>query len=127
MKNIKQVIVVRKDLKLHKSKVAALTSRAATKFLTENNESDRGDELYVKLSNEEAAWLKGSSAPDVLGVNSHHAIEGLIFQAELLGVSVHSITGSYTKIEDGNSVLCVAFGPDEEELINRITGNLKPI
>jgi len=125
MKNIKQVIVVRKDLKLHKSKVAALTSQVATKFLTENNESDRRDELYVKLSQQEVEWLWNSSAPDVLGVHSQYAIDDLIFQAELLGINVHAITGSISK--EDSSTLCVAFGPDEEELINRITGNLKPI
>lgn len=127
MKSVKQVIVVRKDLKLHKSKVAALTSQVATKFLTENNESNRLDELYVKLSQEEVEWLREALPPDVLGVNSQYAIDDLIFQAELLGVNVHFVTGSIAKSEEDNSILCAAFGPDEEELINRITGNLKPI
>ena len=35
MKNVKQAIIVRKDLKLRRATVASLTSQAATKFLTE--------------------------------------------------------------------------------------------
>jgi PTH2 family peptidyl-tRNA hydrolase len=127
MKSVKQVVVVRKDLKLRKSKVAALTSQVSTRFLTENNESDRLDELYVRLSNEEAIWLQNLSAPIVLGINSQNALNNLIFQAKLLGINVHSITGSFTTSKEDDSILCVAFGPDEEELINKITGNLKPI
>jgi len=127
MKNIKQVIIVRKDLKLHKSKVAALTSQIATRFLLENNESDRRDELHVKLTQEEVEWLWNSCAPEVLGVYSQYAIEDLIFQAELLGVNVHAITGSIAKSKEDTSTLCISLGPDEEQLINKLTGNLKPI
>ena len=127
MKNVKQAIIVRKDLKLRRATVASLTSQAATKFLTENNESDRLDELYVKLSYEEVAWLQGSGEPVILGVESQLAIDDLIFRAKLLGISVHSITGSYAKSREDDSVLCAAFGPDDEELINRIIGKLKSI
>ena len=55
MKNVKQVIVVRKDLKLRKGKLASLAAHAAMQFILDNNESDRPDELQVKLSQQELA------------------------------------------------------------------------
>ncbi len=127
MKNIKQVIVVRKDLKLRKSKLISLAAVVANKFLTENNEAQRHDELYVKLSQEEVEWLRGTTIPIILGIDSQHAISNLVFQAELLGVSVHIITDPMAKPEDDHTILCAALGPDEEELINKITNNLKSI
>ena len=127
MKNVKQVIVVRKDLRMRKSKVASLTSQVATKFLTENNEAVRNDELYVKLSREEVTWLHNSSAPIILGINSQDELNDLILKAEFLGINVYAITGSLAKPDSDTSILCASFGPDEEELINKITGNLKLI
>ena len=127
MNNIKQVIVMRKDLKLHKSKMASLASRAAFKFLIENNESKRGDELFVKLSPEEVQWLQNSLGPVVVGVDSQEALDDLIFKAEMSGMNVHTVLGPSTKPDSGSILLCAAFGPDDEELINRITGNLKLI
>ena len=60
MKDIKQVIIVRKDLNLRKTELASQVATASMGFLLENNESDRNDELNVKLSREEVMWLNGS-------------------------------------------------------------------
>lgn len=126
MKNVKQVIIVRKDLKLSKSKVIALATAVASKFLTENNEATRQDELYVKLSQEEVEWLQTEAMPTILGINSQRAIADLTFQAELLGINVHVITDQTTKSGE-STILCASIGPDEEELVNKITDNLKSI
>ena len=54
---MKQVILVRQDLKMKKSQVAAMVAKASTEFFLVNDESDRGDELSVKLTPEEADWI----------------------------------------------------------------------
>ena len=81
MEDIKQVIVVRKDLRLRKSEMAAHVAHASMKFLLDNDESERGDELLVKLSMEEASWLQGSFRKIIVGVNSEEALKSLIFKA----------------------------------------------
>lgn len=127
MQKVKQVIVIRKDVKMKRSRLIALASQVASRFLIDNNESSRGDELVVKLSKEEAEWINGSSPPIILSVSSHDALNDLVFKAELLDVNVHTVSSQSTKSEGDPSLLCAAFGPDEEEIINKITGNLKPV
>src|SRR5271165_5755766 len=60
MSDVKQVIVVRKDLNMRKGKIAAQVAHAAMKFLVDNNEAERGDEVIIKLTPSEAMWLTGS-------------------------------------------------------------------
>jgi hypothetical protein len=45
--NIKQVIVVRRDLNMRKGKLAAQVAHASMKFLIDNDESNRGDEIMA--------------------------------------------------------------------------------
>ena len=127
MKSVKQVIVVRKDLKIKRSKLAALVSQVASKFITENNESKRGDELLVKLSKQEAEWINNDGLPIILGVNSQDALDDLILKAEMLNINVNTTVKQSTKPGDESILLCASFGPDEDEIINQVTGNLKPI
>lgn len=126
MNNVKQVIVVRKDLRMRRGKVASYVAHVASKFLVENNEAERGDELHVKLSPSEAEWLRGPSTRIVLGAPSEEAMKSIIFKAEMAGIDVHSVSGR-TKQEEEKTVICVALGPDESNLIDQITGHLKSV
>jgi len=127
VKNIKQVIVVRKDLKLRKSKLASLAAHAAMQFILDNNESDRPDELQVKLSQQEVQWIKGTFDKDVLGIDSHDALSDMVLKAELNGVNVYSIFDKSKKPDEGPQLVCAAFGPDEEDQLAQIIGGLKSI
>ena len=127
MKNVKQVIVVRKDLKVRKSKLASLAAHAAMQFILDNNESDRPDELQVKLSQQEVHWIKGSFDKDVLGVDSQDALSDMVLKAELNGVNVYSIFDKSKKPDEGPQLVCAAFGPDEEDQLAQIVGSLKSI
>ena len=124
MEDIKQVIVVRKDLRLRKSEMAAHVAHASMKLLLDNDESERGDELLVKLSMEEASWLQGSFRKIIVGVNSEEALKSLIFKAELAGINTYPIINFQ---EQTNSIVCAAFGPDDASSIDKITGHLKLI
>jgi peptidyl-tRNA hydrolase, PTH2 family len=129
MEDVKQVIVVRKDLRLRRSEMAAQVAHASMKFLLDNDESERGDELTVKLSLEEASWLQGSYKKIIVGVNSEADLKNLLFRAEMAGVSTYTVTQkSGSKSEDTiETVVCAAFGPDESSSIDKITGHLKLI
>lgn len=126
--SLKQVILVRKDLHLKKSELAALVARASSEFLLENDESERSDELAVKLTPQESEWLQSGSTRIVLGVPSNEAMQSHLFKAEMAGLGCYPVMGSTARGEDplGMSiVVCAAIGPDEAEKIDSITGRLK--
>jgi PTH2 family peptidyl-tRNA hydrolase len=129
MSDVKQVIVVRKDLNMRKGKIAAQVAHASMKFLVDNNEAERGDEIKVKLSPAEAEWLlSGSFTKVVVGCDSEEALESLIFQAELADVEVHPIIDNgRTEFNGVKTLTCAAFGPCTAEELDKITGNLKLI
>lgn len=127
MKNIKQVIVVRKDLKLKKARIAATVAHAAMQFILDNNESERPDELQVKLSQQEIHWLKSGGDKEIVGIDSHDALSDMMIRAELSGINVYSIFDKLKKSDEESQLICVALGPDEEDQIAQIIGNLKSI
>lgn len=127
MQEVKQVIVVRKDLSMRKGKIAAQVAHASMKFLIDNDESERADELMVKLSTQEAAWLfSGSFTKIVVGVDSEDQLNDLVFQARLEGIEVHKITDAgRTEFNGVPTVTCAAFGPEDSDVLDKLTGNLK--
>jgi len=51
----------------------------------------------------------------------------MILKAELNGINVYSIFDKSKKPDEGPQLVCAAFGPDEEDQIAQIVGNLKSI
>ena len=127
MRNVKQVIVIRKDLRLRKNKLVSLAIRATMQFILDNNESDRPDELQVKLSQQEVQWLNDSFDNDVFGISSQDALSDMVLKAEFNGINVYSIFEKSKKPDEGPQLVCAAFGPDEEDRISQVVGSLKSI
>lgn len=128
MKNldVKQVIVVRKDLNMRKGKLAAQVAHASMKFLFEANESNRDDELYVKLSNEESYWCNTNFKKVVTYVESEEELEFLVAKGKALDIEVHEIVDSgLTEFHGVKTLTCAAFGPCDSKTLDSITGNLK--
>jgi PTH2 family peptidyl-tRNA hydrolase len=117
---IKQIIVVRNDINMKKGELATQVAAASLKFLIENNESNRNDQVFVTLSNNEASWLTGSFSQVVVGVDSAEQLQDIIIRAELMGVEAHANA-------KGDTMTCVALGPDESSVLERIIHRLKPI
>jgi PTH2 family peptidyl-tRNA hydrolase len=126
MSEVKQVIVVRRDLSMGKGKLAAQVAHASMKFLVDNNEAERGDEMIIKLSPAEAMWLTGSFTKVVVGCDSEEALDALIFQAQLAEVECHPIIDAgRTEFHGVATMTCAAFGPCEAEELDKITGKLR--
>jgi PTH2 family peptidyl-tRNA hydrolase len=127
MAEIKQVIVVRKDLNMRKGKISAQVAHAAMKFLIDANESQRGDELHVALSPEEAEWLfSGAFTKVVVSCDSEDELNDLILKAQLADIEVQPIVDSgRTEFHGVPTLTCAAFGPCNAEELDKITGNLK--
>lgn len=127
--SMKQVILVRRDLHMRRAEIAALVSRASSEFLFENDESERSDEVSVKLTPQEAEWIQSGSTRIVLGVPSGESMQSHLFKAEMAGLSCYTVVGSLVRTPDDpvgmSSIVCAAIGPDESSKIDEITGKLK--
>lgn len=124
MSDVKQVIVVRRDLNMKRGELAQEVALASMQFLVDNNEAERGDEIMVKLSPAEAEWLMSGSLSSVVGCDSADALHDLIFQADLADVEVHT---SSIDVDGAPTLTCAAFGPCTADELDRIVGNLKLI
>jgi len=133
--NLKQVILIRRDLRLKRALVASLAARASAAFFIDNDVSDHGDQMIVPLSSLEATWLSGPATRIVLGVSSEDALNRILMRAQTAGISTHSIEGRPPNAsvldEKGDDVeqqlMCASLGPDESDRLDEITGNLKLI
>lgn len=126
MGDVKQVIVVRKDLGMRKGKMCAQVAHASMKFLVDNDEAERDDELVVRLSPDEATWLSGSFAKIVVGIDTEEQLRDLMFRAELADIECHPITDSgRTEFHGVPTLTCAAFGPHDADELDKLTGDLK--
>ena len=128
MKNVKQTIIVRKDLKMQKGRMASVVSQASMKFLIENNEAERGDEIRVRLSQQEAEWINSSFSRSVLSVDSQEALKDIAFKCEMSGIDVYYVFDD-KELNEGEirELLSISLGPDEEDLIEQVVGSLKSV
>lgn len=125
MKDVKQVIVVRKDLSMRKGKMIAQGGHAAMKWLFDNNESDRPNELLVKMSKEEALWAVTGWTKVVCSVDSEDELRDLMLKAQLKDVQCTPIIDAgRTEFNGVPTLTCAAFGPDQIDVIDEITGHL---
>lgn len=132
--NVKQVIVIRKDLKMRRGKEIAQGSHASVKFLSDRIRkvtnhrvpSMAGEHFPVFLSDVEEAWIMGSFAKICLRVESEEALLALHEKAQEAGLVSSLIQDAgRTEFHGVPTYTCLAIGPDEAEKIDVITGDLK--
>jgi PTH2 family peptidyl-tRNA hydrolase len=124
-KMTKQVIVIRKDLKMRRGKEIAQGSHASIAFLTRRLQR-KGKLSFKDFSKAEQDWLKGSFAKVVCRVESEEELRELAEKAKEAGLECHLITDSGRTEFDGVPTLtALAIGPDKIDKIDKITGELK--
>lgn len=115
MKEYKQVIIVRKDLKMSKGKMSAQSAHASTDALLKSHKDDIN------------AWKNQGMKKVILGVDDEKELLKLRQNAEDAGLVVAIIADAgRTELAPG-TVTAVGIGPADEEKIDRITGHLKLI
>lgn len=115
MGEIKQVIVVRTDLEMGKGKIAAQVGHACV----------LGAE-HVRKSHSQwfAQWWEGQEKV-VLKVSSIKDLDAVKRGAIELNLPWSEVTDAgHTQIAPG-TVTCISVGPAPEDLIDKITGDLK--
>lgn len=110
---LKQVILVRNELKLPKGKLAGQVAHASVEAVL------KSDKEMIKK------WRSIGSAKIVLKVQTKQDLYKFNQLAKDSGLITALITDAgKTTIEPGTET-CLAIGPDYEEKIDKITGNLK--
>lgn len=117
MTEIKQVIVVRSDLKMGKGKVAAQVAHAAL---------DAAETARLKRPGWYASWREQGQAKVVVKTGGgQEALEELQRQARSLSLPVSLIQDrGLTQLEPGTTT-CLGIGPGPSDEIDKVTGNLK--
>lgn len=117
---IKQVIVVRKDLKMRRGKEIAQGCHASNSFLSDIINNNK------KLSLVQKEWLKGSFTKITLKVNSEEELLQVYNNAITNGLVCYLITDSgKTEFNGVPTRTCLAIGPDYSDKIDLVTGNLE--
>lgn len=122
---IKQVIVMRHDLKMRRGKQIAQGAHASMSFLCRRLH-DSASVSMNDFSEVQRAWLTGAFAKVCCRVNSEEELLQIRDQALADGLEVHLITDSgKTEFHGQPTRTCLAIGPDTAERIDAITGDLQ--
>ena len=112
MTNYKQVILIRQDLKLPKGKLAAQASHASVEAVL------RSKPTLIK------AWREEGMAKIVLKVKDQKELVKFFQQAKDNDLTASLITDAGRTVIAPGTKTCVGIGPDEEEKVDEITGEL---
>lgn len=123
----KQVIVIRKDLKMRRGKECAQSAHASLgAILGLGTYQNNNTELLLKLDGRSIPWLTGRFAKICVTVNSEKELLDLQKQAEEKGLINCLIQDSgFTEFSNIPTYTTLAIGPDHREKIDEITKHLK--
>ncbi|MBD3164197.1 peptidyl-tRNA hydrolase [Candidatus Woesearchaeota archaeon] len=112
---MKQVIIVRQDLKMPKGKMAAQCAHASSEAVLKSHKDD--------LSN----WRREGMKKVVLKVKDDRELLKYMNQAKDAGLVTALITDAGRTVVEPGTMTCVGIGPDKEEKIDKVTGKLKMV
>lgn len=112
---MKQVIVMRKDLKMRKGKMVAQGAHASLKATLEHLDDPRVTE-----------WLDGAFTKVCVGVGSEAELSDVLTDAMAAGLITASIIDNgLTEFGGVKTFTCIAVGPDTAEKLAPVTGRLE--
>jgi peptidyl-tRNA hydrolase, PTH2 family len=125
----KQVIVIRRDLRMRRGKEIAQGAHASTAWLADRvvqGIRPNGAADHVVLSPAERSWLETSFRKVTVKVNSEDALMAVYRQAIEAGLVVHLVTDrGLTEFGGIPTRTCLAVGPDYDDLVDQVTGDLE--
>lgn len=126
MSEVKQVIVMRKDLKMQRGKEIAQGSHASMSFIARRLENQGRGHFTLELTKDAQEWLyNGRFTKVCVRVNSEQELDDIYAKAKAAGLEVHLIVDSGATVFHGvPTKTCLAVGPNRTEDIDKITGHL---
>lgn len=125
MKDTKQVIIIRKDLKMRRGKECSMASHASMSFLTERIADD---DTYAEfeLSEAEQSWLSNGFRKITCQVETEKELLDIHQKALDAGLESHIILDSgHTEFNGVPTYTAVAIGPDWSDKVDEVTKELK--
>ena len=125
----KQVIVIRRDLKMRRGKEIAQGAHASMAWLRQRvmphiTPAGRADQ--VQFSTAERSWLELSMRKVTVKVGSEQELLAVYDKALAAGLVVHMIIDrGLTEFGGIPTRTCLAVGPDYDDLIDPVTGALE--
>jgi len=114
-KEIKQVIIVRKDLNMSKGKIASQCCHACLNAYEKSNEAIR------------KIWKEQGEKKVILAVDNLEELLKIKREAQKLKIPSFLVRDAgKTEIKE-NTITCLALGPDYSEKIDKLTGKLKTL
>ena len=124
-RRIKQVIVMRHDLKMRRGKQIAQGAHASMSFICRRLQ-EGGSVSLDDFTDAQRAWLTGAFAKVCCRVGSEEELMEIHDKALEAGLEVHLITDSgKTEFHGQPTNTCLAIGPDDAQKIDEITGHLQ--
>jgi len=128
-RSTKQVIVIRRDLRMRRGKEIAQGAHASMAWLRQRVMplvTPAGPADQVKFSAAERIWLEGSLRKVTVKVGSEAELLAVYGQAVEAGLIAHLITDrGLTEFGGIPTRTCLAVGPDYDDLIDPVTGDLE--
>ncbi len=115
MVEYKQVILVREDLKLPKGKLAAQASHASVSALLKSHK----DTI--------SKWKAQGMKKVVLKVKDEKELMKYKQMAEDKGLVTALVTDAGRTVLEPGTITCLGIGPEDEEIIDKVSGNLKMV
>jgi PTH2 family peptidyl-tRNA hydrolase len=123
---IKQVIVIRRDLRMRRGKEIAQGAHASMAWLRQRVLQGLTTSAVTELSEVERTWLERSNRKVTVKVSSEPDLLAVYDQAQRAGLVVHLITdGGLTEFGGVPTRTCLAIGPDYDDRIDPVTGDLE--
>ena len=123
---VKQVILVRKDLKMRRGKEIAQGSHASMDFMVSRLREQRGEDCRkLELTRNEQKWIDEGMAKVCLRVDSEEMLVEYHARALEAGLKSFMICDSgRTEFAGTPTLTACAIGPAEVVEIDKITGDL---
>lgn len=122
---VKQVIIIRKDLGMRKGKIASQAAHASMAAILKHADI-RGMTCSIEMTEEMEQWLSGIFTKICVAVNSEEELLSVYNKAEDAGLSCALIKDSgLTEFGGVPTYTAVAVGPNKNIEIDKITSHLK--
>ncbi len=113
---LKQVIIVRKDLKLPKGKLCIQVAHASLSAYLETLEKNPE---WAKR------WLESGQKKILVKVNNLKELFERMKMALELGIPVFLVRDAGLTVLDPGTITCLGIGPGPSHIIDKVTGDLK--
>lgn len=130
----KQVILIRRDLKMRRGKEVAQGAHAAMMWLRSkliemelHGAGSYGDRIFHNDFMEgEVDWLTGSMTKVVCQVADLAELESVVAAAKAAGLTAHAVTDEgRTEFGGTPTVTAAAIGPDRADEVDAVCGKLR--